>query len=97
MFRVPNSYNSFDFIQFIDKQLPVNIQPLHQSDFGRMNSGVFICWPVCCQMAALTLNFAEISHTERTIESSLIRSKVCEDKAAPDRKPSDIALWSVFV
>jgi len=73
MFRVPNSYNSFVFIQSIERPLTVNIHPLHQSDFGRMNSGVFICWPVCCQMAALTLNFAGISHTERTIESSLIR------------------------
>jgi hypothetical protein len=74
-----------------------SLYSLHQSDFGRMNSGVFICWPVRCQMAALTLNFAGISHTERTIESSLIRCKVYEDKAAPDRKPSDKALWSVFV
>jgi hypothetical protein len=86
MFRFPNSYNSFVFIQAIERQLTVNIQPLHQSDFGRMNSGVFIYWPVLCQMAALTLNFAGISHTECTIESSLIRCKACEGKAAPDRK-----------
>jgi hypothetical protein len=27
----------------------------------------------------------------------LIRCKVCADKAAPDRKQGDKALWSVFV
>ena len=96
MFRIPNSSNSSVFIQFIERQLTVNIHPLHQSDFGKMNSGVFICWPVPCQVAAMTLKFAGISQTE-CIESSLIRCIVCEDKAAPDRKHSDIALWSVFV
>jgi hypothetical protein len=96
-FRVASAYSASVFIQFTERQLTVNMHSLHQYDFGRMNSGVFICWPVHCQMAALTLNFARISHTERTIRSSLIRCKVCEDKAAPDRKYSDKAQWSVFV
>jgi hypothetical protein len=97
MFRVPNSYSSFVFIQFIERQLTVNTHPLNQSDFSRMNSGVFICWPFRGQMAAIALKFALISQTECTIESFLIRCKVCADKAAPDRKQGDKALWSVFV